>query len=1211
MASELVILFLLKTKYRRKLTLAVWILIFMLNLTCEVFTKGASRCQDVQCVHGTCVNGTCVCETGWQGDLCEFCGGRVRLNSPTGFITDGPGNYSVDLQCTWLIYSSQPNATIRLKFNHFATECCWDHLYVFDGDSIYAPLLAAYSGLMQPDSPTPAYVPELVTSSGTAYIHFYSDAAYNMSGFNISYSVELCPSNCSGNGVCIDGSCTCDGFWQGNDCSIPICPNDCSSHGSCNREARRCECHPDYAGEDCSSLRKTGYWETLRTNSDALYGRASHATVVYKDEMWIFGGERFRKEKYCDIWRFNFSSQEWIQPEPARVHGRVPFRRYGHTAVVHERHAYIYGGMVYDKNVTNELWRYTFDTNTWTLLSSDNAIPSLGHTAAKVEGEMIIIFGHSPIYGYLNYVQHYDIVGEKWKLVETKGSQVKGGFGHSSVYDPHSKKIYVHGGYHSESSSSYDFDDVLYVYDPASHHWEERRRGLSKRYLHSAVIISGVMLVYGGNIHNDTSTNHGSKCQSSHFLAYDITCDMWYELQSPTGHSDKFARYGHSSVVHNDSLYIFAGFNGEMLNSIIKFTSGSCEGLSDDICMKHGPGIKCVWNKDTNMCLSMSSAISTVKRYQACAAFAGSPSRDCNNYNTCSSCVLANADCIWCNGICAYKICPTKGISEDKDCHQNQMAPVCGNLHSCQACVNEPGCSWNSDSRCQVAPSDKQGNRSATCQPPCSQHTSCHNCTQGQCLWCSSGQGRCVESNAYAPAFSYGQCMDWTTRSGRCPPLKCSNINTCEKCLDRVECGWCDDGTKTGLGVCMEGGNQHAVKFSDGDAYPVNDMCKGLWNFTSCPACQCNGHSNCTLLVDECDQPCHDNTVGNHCEHCAEGYYGNPVNGGLCTPCFCNGHGTLCVPDTGKCYCTTKGIIGTNCDRCDESNVYYGNPTDGGTCFYKLTIDFQFTFNLSKPEDMYFTQINFMSTPPKPDMDTDFTMSCNVDASINVTFKTATKPEQILIYNQSCENVKRRFSHSDYSFGSDENTTFFVYVYDFQTPMWIQIAFSQYPKLDLLQFFITFSSCFLILLIVAAVLWKIKQKYDLYRRRQRLFVEMEQMASRPFASVFLELEHRDGSGNVPQEVQNCNPPNKKKRKDRPSPIALEPCYGNKAAVLSLIVRLPTGDEDYTPPGQSGIAIASTLVTLGNPRKPSVDTQKSEGKGKVRKSFQQQHPDACI
>ena len=39
---------------------------------------------------------------------------------------------------------------------------------------------------------------------------------------------------------------------------------------------------------------------------------------------------------------------------------------------------------------------------------------------------------------------------------------------------------------------------------------------------------------------------------------------------------------------------------------------------------------------------------------------------------------------------------------------------------------------------------------------------------------------------------------------------------------------------------------------------------------------------------------------------------------------------------------------------------------------------------------------------------------------------------------------------SEYTFGSEDNTTFLVYVYDFQPPLWIIISFSQHPKLDLL-----------------------------------------------------------------------------------------------------------------------------------------------------------------
>jgi hypothetical protein len=50
--------------------------------------------------------------------------------------------------------------------------------------------------------------------------------------------------------------------------------------------------------------------------------------------------------------------------------------------------------------------------------------------------------------------------------------------------------------------------------------------------------------------------------------------------------------------------------------------------------------------------------------------------------------------------------------------------------------------------------------------------------------------------------------------------------------------------------------------------------------------------------------------------------------------------------------------------------------------------------------------------------------------------------------------------------------------------------------------------CFLLLLVMAAILWKIKQKYDMFRRRQRLFVEMEQMASRPFSQVIKSCRTR-------------------------------------------------------------------------------------------------------
>lgn len=117
------------------------------------------------------------------------------------------------VKCSWLIDAREPHSqessnslkkkskpkTIRLHIEEFATECSWDHLYIYDGDSVKSPLLAVFSGLMYKSNFSIRRVPEVVASSGAALVHFFSDDAYNMSGFNISYRVNSCPTIDSGN----------------------------------------------------------------------------------------------------------------------------------------------------------------------------------------------------------------------------------------------------------------------------------------------------------------------------------------------------------------------------------------------------------------------------------------------------------------------------------------------------------------------------------------------------------------------------------------------------------------------------------------------------------------------------------------------------------------------------------------------------------------------------------------------------------------------------------------------------------------------------------------------------------------------------------------------------------------------------------------------------------------------------------------------------
>ncbi|XP_011147509.1 attractin-like protein 1 isoform X1 [Harpegnathos saltator] len=1232
-----------------------------------------TSCDADSCLNGDCVNGTCVCREGWQGAHCQFCGGKVKLLGNSGNIHDGFGNYTADVKCSWLI-SSESKSKIRMHVEQFATECGWDHLYIYDGDSIEAPLLAVFSGLMHKDGYHIRRVPEVIARSGSALLHFYSDVAYNMSGFNITYKINACPSryshiDCSGNGVCIEGTCTCDATWTGEACDIQVCPNNCSYYhgqGECDRESHHCNCFNGYKGADCSQKGDRGFWENIMYK-DLPDGSSSHCSIVWKDSLYVVGGESFHRAKM--IYVYDYNGNVWETPH---VEGKVPLPRYAHSCVLFGDKIFMYGGVVQNSTVTNEIWAFDVSAKVWENVTvHDNChnkticgpLKVAGHTATLVQNhgkkeKMVVIFGYSPQYGYLNTVQEYYLGTREWQIVKTTGFPVKGGYGHSAAYDPLTNLIYVYGGYVSESQSTQVLTSRLYSYHPNFHEWRLLTSAPSARFFHTAAFVSGgLMLVFGGNMHNDTHHSHGARCYSSDTLGYDVTCDAWHQYTMPRDMND-LPRYGHSATVFEKSMYIFGGFNGEMLSDMLRYTPGNCEHITNQYqCLNARIGVKCVWHKRDGRCLQITKIPQHVLNHKEYDDHDGvymrcldeMPPRGmtsheelCKLFTDCVACVQTSYNCVWCGKSCSHEKCrdhpnapASRLVIKDLDQCDANTGIECLQLHTCHACSSNPRCIWswsNGPDRCK--PQSKTREVSVLngtilaqrltmerCRSPCVEYTSCRNCTESDCIWCQN-EAKCVDKNAYPASFPYGQCREWTTIDARCRATEtgrewCSFYSSCSTCRADPGCGWCDDGSETGKGLCLPGGAGGPSSRS------LNTCPRDNWYFTNCPTCQCNGHSKCLPNSSVCIQPCGNLTYGPHCDKCIPGYYGSPLNGATCQPCSCNNQGTQCTSETGKCFCTTKGIIGDHCERCDVSGLYHGDPTNKGSCFYDLAIDYQFTFNLSKKEDRHYRAINFKNSPPKADIDAEFSITCSVLAKMNVTIKKVNSPEKPVLLGANCTTTmyKHRFSKADYNFGGEDNntlTTFYVYMYDFQPPLWIQISFSQYSKLNLQQFFITFCTdymtphrCFLALLLVAAILWKIKQKYDMYRRRQRLFLEMEQMASRAFSQVLVEIERRDIESSDSEcgdaDLINC----RKKKKAAPSPIALEPCCGNRAAVLSLLVRLPTGGEPYTPAGQSaGLAVASALVTLGSPRRPSQELTMKEQK-KTRKSVSQ-HPDStCI
>lgn len=72
-------------------------------------------------------------------------------------------------------------------------------------------------------------------------IHLFSDANYNLLGFNATYTFSVCPGACGGHGRCDSSTskCHCHQGWGGASCTIPLCSQACSMNGQCDKVTRR------------------------------------------------------------------------------------------------------------------------------------------------------------------------------------------------------------------------------------------------------------------------------------------------------------------------------------------------------------------------------------------------------------------------------------------------------------------------------------------------------------------------------------------------------------------------------------------------------------------------------------------------------------------------------------------------------------------------------------------------------------------------------------------------------------------------------------------------------------------------------------------------------------------------------------------------------------------------------------------------------------
>jgi len=296
-------------------------------------------------------------------------------------------------------------------------------------------------------------------------------------------------------------------------------------------------------------------WSQMYTAGIVPGCRHVHTAVIYKDEMFVYGGYEF--QHLNDLHAFDFHTRLWRR---IPLKGFPP-RRHSHSAVVYKDSMYVFGGIGPDSERYNDIHRFDFSTETWSQVVPRGLSPDgrWGHRACVYENRMIVSFGMGQ--RMLNDVWAYSFDENEWEQLRTIGVLPFSRQYHVAVMV--GSKMFIAGGY----SSIRQLGDVLCL-DLRYNSWRKlfasahcSRRG------HSAVVHENTIYVFGGNRRG---------VRQSQMLYLPIESEelsepgMDWRLLDVHGFQPP-PRQMHTCVLYGNSVYMFAGLSGRNTNDMYRF----------------------------------------------------------------------------------------------------------------------------------------------------------------------------------------------------------------------------------------------------------------------------------------------------------------------------------------------------------------------------------------------------------------------------------------------------------------------------------------------------------------------------------------------------------------------------------------------------------------------------------------------------------------
>ncbi|KAL6047136.1 Ras guanine nucleotide exchange factor F [Balamuthia mandrillaris] len=317
--------------------------------------------------------------------------------------------------------------------------------------------------------------------------------------------------------------------------------------------------------------------DSIGSNGKPPSARHSHAAVLHEDTLLVFGGDSARAASPTnlnsdaaeepnvlgDTHLFHFGERTWRKLQAQGKEDPGPCPRLGHTLVVFEDAAYLFGGYGLPWQTTDstspiflsDLWKFSFESERWEEIKAEGGPSGRRYHSAVTKGDCMFVFGgvnlakgNAPT--YMNDLYRFSFVTQRWEKAVVQGLIVPiGRCSHTmTVYK---NSFFVFGGFSGKYELS-DFWQFAFSVDGSEGSWQKVASdsftpALPSKRGHTAALFHDCLYVIGGASNNT----------SSEIYEYNFDYKKWSIVR--VGGDTLPARLFHTMTLRKETFFIFGG----------------------------------------------------------------------------------------------------------------------------------------------------------------------------------------------------------------------------------------------------------------------------------------------------------------------------------------------------------------------------------------------------------------------------------------------------------------------------------------------------------------------------------------------------------------------------------------------------------------------------------------------------------------------------